>query len=471
MMGIKLISSFILLGTSYALAPGGNGPHRELVIKKGSDTPPPAPLLPPAAAEVATELAGVSAEDIETAQQLVEEAVINMEDEIVAVAEELEQLSLSSVNLTTAEVDVDEVVEVVKDAASQIEEVTDEVMTSLEEDEKEGSASDLTESFPTEDATNATALMLPGGTPFDLDCFNPKSEKFQRLKCVAERKAFRIAIGAAIDAIKTAIIQALTAFVKQLIVMKVDAFKDFVEDVISSILLVKAKIELVKGLLTKLTKAGIETADTTVMLKEVKAMEEVMDETHVTMIEVQEVDDASLMAEPLVSLFESLAALVEKMPGAEGMDLQENAMTEVASFGILFGDFKTFLLQLKNVIRFCLLKHDSSTTSHKSAKASKASYKSEKESWKEKCLGALKGYKLSSALLGVEDYSEQMADAIGMDFTAMESVAPQDQDQDTTEATTISVSKFQAYDSSGMRKSFPAAISSILVASAFVLLF
>src|SRR6056300_235057 len=152
MMGIKLNCFFILLGTSSALAPGRN-PLRHLV-QNGPETSP-TPLLPPAAAEVATELAGVSAEAIETAQQHVEEAVSSMEDQIVAVTEELEQLSLSSVNLTTAEVDVDEVVEVVKDVASQIEEVTDEVMTSLEEDDEEGSAFDLTGSFSTEDIETA----------------------------------------------------------------------------------------------------------------------------------------------------------------------------------------------------------------------------------------------------------------------------------------------------------------------------
>ena len=308
--------------------------------------------------------------------------------------------------------------------------------------------------------------MLSGGTPLDLDCFIPKSDKFDGFKCKGVRKLVMLAIQKEIAAIKTAIIAALTALAKKLIDIKVDAFKDLVKDVTSFILLVKAKIELVKGLLTKLTTAGMEDLDTSTMLKEVRAMEEVVDETYATMIEVQEVDDPSLMAEPLASLLESVAALMEKMPNAAGMDLQEVALTEVASFEMFFGDFKTFLLQLKNVISACLLKHGGSTTSHKS-KTSKVSHTSEKEGWKEECLEALQGYKLSTALLGLDDHSEMMADAIGLDLPAMESVAPEDQDQDTT----ISVSKFQAYDSSGMRKSFPAAISSILVASTFVLLF
>ena len=496
MMDIKLIYSFILLGTSSALAPGRN-PLRHLAAEKGPVTSP-APLpLPAAAAEVATELSGVSAEDIKTVQNNVEESVSNMEEQIVAVVKELEQLPSS--------LDVDEVVEVVKDVASQIEEVT---------------ASDLAGSFSTEDATNATAL-LTGGPSLDPACFNPKSDKFDGLICKGERLVVRKAIQKEIAAIKTAIVTALTSLAKKLVAIKVDAFKDFVGDVISTILLVKAKIELVLGLLTKLKTSGIEDADTTAMLKEVKAMEEVMDETYDTMIEVKEVDDTSLMAEPLASLLgsltelmekmpgvesmdlqefaltkvasfqgflgdfnmtsleevggeelasllEYLAALMEEMPGVENMDLQEVAMTEVASSEILLGDFKTFVLHLKNVIRTCLLKHGGSTTSHKS-KASKASYKSKKESWREECLEALKGYKLSSALLGLDDHTVMMADTIGLDLAAMEmeSVAPEDQDQDTT----ISVSKFQAYDSSGMHKSFPAAISSILVASAFVLLF
>jgi CubicO group peptidase (beta-lactamase class C family) len=45
MMGIKLIYSFILLGTSYALAPGRNGPLRQLVVEKGSDTSPSAATI------------------------------------------------------------------------------------------------------------------------------------------------------------------------------------------------------------------------------------------------------------------------------------------------------------------------------------------------------------------------------------------------------------------------------------------
>ena len=42
MMDIKLIYSFILLGTSYALAAGRNGPLRQLVVEKDSDTSPSA---------------------------------------------------------------------------------------------------------------------------------------------------------------------------------------------------------------------------------------------------------------------------------------------------------------------------------------------------------------------------------------------------------------------------------------------
>lgn len=42
MMDIKLIYSFILLGTSYALAPGRNGPLRQLGVQKDSDTSPSA---------------------------------------------------------------------------------------------------------------------------------------------------------------------------------------------------------------------------------------------------------------------------------------------------------------------------------------------------------------------------------------------------------------------------------------------
>ena len=447
MMDIKLIYSFILLGTSSALAPGRNGPLRQLVVEKGSDTTSPAPLLPPAAVEVAAELPGVSSEDIKTVQEHVEESVSNMEDQFVAVAEELEQLP------SLADVDVDEVVEVVKDVASQIEDVT---------------ASDLAGSFSTEDATNATAL-LPVGHSLDPACFYPKSDKFDGYICKGERLVVRKALQAAIAAIKTAIITALTELAHKLIAIKVDAFKDFVGDVKSFIFLVKAKIKLVKGLLTKLTTAGMEDLDTSTMLKEVKAMEEVMDETYDTIIEVKDVDDPSTMVGPLASLLEYLAALMEKMRNAGGADLQEVAMTEMASFEILFGDFKTFLLQLKNVISACLLKHGGSTTTSHKSKTSKVSYKSEKEGWKEECLEALQGYKLSAALLGLVDHSAMMAGAIGLDLTAVESVALQD--QDATEATTISVSKFQAYDSSGMHKSFPAAISSILVASAFVLLF
>ena len=52
MMGIKLIYSFILLGTSSALAPGSNGPLRHLPVQKGFNTPLPAPL-PAAVAVVA----------------------------------------------------------------------------------------------------------------------------------------------------------------------------------------------------------------------------------------------------------------------------------------------------------------------------------------------------------------------------------------------------------------------------------
>ena len=44
MMGIKLIYSFILLGTSSALAPGINGPLRHLPVQKGFNTQLPAPL-------------------------------------------------------------------------------------------------------------------------------------------------------------------------------------------------------------------------------------------------------------------------------------------------------------------------------------------------------------------------------------------------------------------------------------------
>ena len=44
MTDIKLIYSFILLGTSSALAPGSNGPLRHLPVQKGFNTPLPAPL-------------------------------------------------------------------------------------------------------------------------------------------------------------------------------------------------------------------------------------------------------------------------------------------------------------------------------------------------------------------------------------------------------------------------------------------
>lgn len=307
-----------------------------------------------------------------------------------------------------------------------------------------------------------------------------------------------IKIQKAKDAIKITIAETLIAIAKN----EVDVEEVVEELVIPLISSLKTQIELVKGLLTKLAQAGIEAPAS--LLKGVVAMEEVMDETHVTMIEVKEVDDTSIMAALLASLLESFAALLkklptpsleslealmEKLPGAEGLQypLQEFALTKVASFQGFLSDFKTFNLQVKNVITTCVFKHDhdehgGSSTSHKSAKSAKraieatsysheSSYssKSKKESWKEQCHEALKGYKFYGTRLGLRDNSEMMAGAFGLDLTAMESVAPQD--QDTTEAaSTELVSKFQAYNSSGMHKSFPAAISSILVASAFVLL-
>jgi hypothetical protein len=426
MMDIKLIYSFILLGTSSALAPGRN-PLRTLAVENGNAPETSPAQLPAALADVVVQLAGVSAEEIETAQQHVEEAVSNMGDQMVAVAE------------ATAEVDVDEVV---KDVASQMieeVEVPDEVMTSLEEDEEEGSASNLTGSFSTEDATNPGASAenpLPTAPP-------PASlaEVVVELAGVSAKE---------IETAQQNVEGAVSSMEDQMVAMAEEL--EQLSPEASFILLVEKEIEFVEELLTKLTKEGTETADISAMLKEVD----------VTMIEAKETDDPSNIAELLASSLESLAAIMEQMPDAEGMDLQEVTMTKTVGYS----DFKTFVLQLKNVIKFCLLKHGGSTPSHKS-KTSKVTYKSEKENWKEECLGALKGYKLSSALLGLKDFSEVMADAIGMDISAMdmESVA-----QDTTEATTttISVSKFQAYDSSGMRTR--GTISSILVASAFIVL-